>query len=32
MELERKRARRIKHQRNLYAGCAIFVLAYAVAK
>lgn len=32
MELERKRAKRIKHQRNLYAGCAVFVLAYAVAK
>lgn len=32
MELERKRAKRIKHQRNLYAGCAILVLVYAVAK
>jgi septal ring factor EnvC (AmiA/AmiB activator) len=32
MELQRKRAKRIKHQRNLYAGCAIFAIAYAVAK
>nr|DAK65097.1 MAG TPA: Peptidoglycan endopeptidase [Caudoviricetes sp.] len=32
MEYDRKRTNRIKHQRNLYAGCAVFVLAYAVAK
>ena len=32
MESERRKAKRIKHQRNLYAGCAVFVLACAIAK
>lgn len=32
MELERKKAKRVKHQRNLYAGCVIFILAYAATK
>lgn len=32
MEYDRKRTNRIKYQRNIYAGCAVFVLACAVAK
>ena len=32
MESERQKAKRVKRQRNLYAGCVIFVLAYAAAK
>lgn len=32
MESERQKAKRVKHQRNLYAGCVIFILAYAAAK
>ena len=32
MELERRKAKIIKCQRNVYAGCAVFVIAYAVAK
>ena len=32
MELEHRKAKRVKSQRNLYAGCVIFVLAYAAAK
>jgi chromosome segregation ATPase len=31
-ESERRKAKRIKRQRNLYAGGVIFVLAYAAAK
>ncbi|WP_304103490.1 hypothetical protein [Phascolarctobacterium succinatutens] len=32
MELERQKAKRIKRQRNLYAGCVIFAVVYAAAK
>jgi septal ring factor EnvC (AmiA/AmiB activator) len=32
MESERRKARRIKHQRNVYAGCAVFAIAFAVVK
>nr|DAO81371.1 MAG TPA: Peptidoglycan endopeptidase [Caudoviricetes sp.] len=32
MESERQKAKRIKRQRNLYAGCVIFAVAYAAAK
>lgn len=32
IEHDRRVYLRVKHQRNLYAGCAIFILAYAVAK
>jgi hypothetical protein len=32
MESERQKAKRVKRQRNLYAGCVIFILAYAAAK
>lgn len=32
MELERQKAKRIKRQRNLYAGCVIFAVVYASAK
>ena len=30
--LERRKNRRVKHQRNIYAGCAVFAIAYAAAK
>ena len=32
MESESKKNRRVKYQRNIYAGCAVFAIAYAVAK
>lgn len=32
MESERQKAKRVKHQRNLYAGCVIFAVVYAAAK
>lgn len=32
MEYDRKRANRIKNQRNIYAGTALFFLLYAAAK
>ena len=32
MELERQKAKRVKRQRNLYAGCVIFAVVYAAAK
>nr|DAW48696.1 MAG TPA: Peptidoglycan endopeptidase [Caudoviricetes sp.] len=32
MESENRKNRRVKYQRNIYAGCAIFAIAYAVAK
>nr|DAM41028.1 MAG TPA: Peptidoglycan endopeptidase [Caudoviricetes sp.] len=32
IEHDRRVYLRVKRQRNLYAGCAVFVLAYAVAK
>ena len=32
MEQERQKAKRIKRQRNFYAGCVIFAVVYAAAK
>ena len=32
MELEHRKAKRVKRQRNLYAGCVIFAVVYAAAK
>lgn len=32
MESERQKAKRVKRQRNLYAGCVIFAVVYAAAK
>ena len=32
MESENRKNRRVKYQRNIYAGCAAFAIAYAAAK
>ena len=32
MESENRKNRRVKYQRNIYAGCAVFAIAYAAAK